>query len=1015
MSQERDKNKVHESGAQAEFSPADQLSRAEEGSGFARRDFMRMLGFSVGATALAGCTAGREHGVMPYLIRPEEVTPGKPYWYASVCGACPAGCGILVKARDGRPIKLEGNPEHPISRGGLCAVGQASVLGLYDSKRLRNPLVSGQPAAWSQVDQEIRDSLESIQATGGRVRFLTDSVTGPAERRSIQGFLSRFGDSRHVTYDPISVSAIAEAHGETHGIRALPRFNFDRAQVVLGIEADFLGGWISPVEHSAGYRVGRSFDEGGNRFSHHIQIESRMSLTGSNADRRIAVAPGTAAIILAHLADELARREGEATPWRSLPSSPVAREVITRTADRLAGAPRGTTLVVCGTNDLDAQRMTGYINHLLGNYGEGSSSGTIDLDAASSQKLGDDAELSRLLEEIEAGNVDALFIRGGNPVYDLPGGEQLARSLEKVKLVVSFAEIENETAAHAHYVCPEPHFLESWGDAEPIAGSISVRQPAIRPIGSTRPLLESLASWSGLPESSYENMRAFWQSEVYPRSEAGGSFNEFWNRTLHDGFAEVRFPVGAAGAFDVSRVPGPEEWLEPESGEMLLDLHPSGVVLDGRHAHNPWLQELPDPVSKTVWDNHAAIAPSVAANLGITTGDVIRITPSEGGKESLEIPALVQPGQHHRAVAVALGYGRAGTDRFTNIGPSWWEGRPTVEAGSMVGVSAAPFLAWVNSGITYSGRRIRIEKTGRRHELASTQDHHSLFVPKGLAAEDKRRRPIAQETTLAAWKEDPHAGSHAHHDLVSLWPDHPKSPHHWGMAIDLTACTGCSACVIACQSENNIPVVGKDEVSRSREMHWMRIDRYYGDDEQDVDVIHMPMMCQHCDNAPCETVCPVQATAQSAEGLNQQIYNRCIGTRYCANNCPYKVRRFNWFEYPREDRLQNLALNPEVTVRSRGVMEKCSLCVQRIQDGKAEAKRAGRPLMDGDIQPACAQSCPAQAIVFGDMNDPESGLSRQKKDPRHFAVLPETGVKPVVGYLTLVRNREDEKGGASHA
>ncbi|MCP3981191.1 MAG: 4Fe-4S dicluster domain-containing protein [bacterium] len=985
------------------------MSRDErQNNDFKRREFLRLAGFALGGTTLVGCSRGVEHGVMPFLVRPEEVTPGKAYWYASVCGACPAGCGVLTKNRDGRPIKLEGNPDHPVSAGGLCAIGQASVVGLYDSKRLRNPLRQGQPATWREVDREIADRLAAVLTSGGGVRFLTDSTSGPTERRRIADFLAPFG-GRHVTYDAFSVSAIADAHRETHGLRVVPRYRFERAEVIVGLGADFLGQWLSPVEHAAGYRAGRAIDHGAEKFSHHIQLESRMTLTGSNADRRVVVPSGAMASIAAQLAGELAKLSGTRPPFGSTPASPVDVATIAEIARALWDAPRGRTLVVCGENDLTAQRLTNYVNHLLGNYAPDAGKSTIDLDGHAAGHHGDEQELARLLDEIEAGSVAALFVRGINPLYDLPDGERVARALERVELVVSFAERENETARLAGFVCPEPHYLEAWGDAESVAGVVSLRQPALRSIGSTRPLLESLATWSGRNASAYDLLRESWRSEVFPRrqADAPSSFDAFWNATLHDGSVRLQ-REDTAHAFDASAVTAPRGWREPETDAWALELHPSAGMFDGRHAHNPWLHELPDPIAKTVWDNFAAISRAAADALDVSDGDVIRLTVDGTSEASIELPALVQSGQHTQTVAVGLGYGREGTDRFARVGPQWLEGRLTLEPGETIGTNAAPLLAWSDGRLAYGGRRVRVEKAGRRHTLVTTQLHHSLDVPKRLAMGGKTHRAIAQETTLAEWRRDPGAGGHGHHDTATLWHDHPKEPHHWGMAIDLTACTGCSACVIACQAENNVPVVGKDEVRRAREMHWMRIDRYYGGEEPEVDVVHMPMMCQHCDNAPCETVCPVQATVQSAEGLNQQIYNRCVGTRYCANNCPYKVRRFNWFDYPHDDRLQNLVLNPDVTVRSRGVMEKCSLCVQRIQDAKAEAKRVGRPLADGDIQPACAQSCPANAIAFGDTNDPESQVAQRKHDPRHFTVLEELGVKPVVGYLTLVRNREEE-------
>jgi len=972
-----------------------------------RRKFMQLAGFAVGGATLAGCSRGVEHGVMPYLIRPEEVTPGKPYWYASVCGGCPAACGILAKARDGRPIKLEGNPEHPVSQGGLCATGQASVLSLYDSKSLRSPLLRGAKSDWPAVDAEIERMLGEIRDRGGRVRFLTDSCTGPVEREQIGVFLTAFNDGTHVTYDPISASAIIDAHRDTHNLDRIPGYHFDRAEVIVSVSADFLGAWLSPVEYTAAYQRGRKLEESSETFSHHVQLEARLSLTGSNADRRIVISAGAEALILAQLTERVAGLAGSPSPLGAVPSGPLPAETIDDLAQRLWRAPRGRTLVVCGVNDPAVQKLGNTLNELLGNYGPTAAETTIDVEAVSMQRSGSDSELRKLVNELESGSVDALFVRGVNPLYDLPGGALLAKALGGVKLVVSFSEHLDETSRQAAVVCPEPHFLESWGDVEPIAGMVSVRQPTLRHIGQTRPLLESLAVWTGTPQPAYEIVRESWRRNIYPRRIEGASFDEFWNKTLHDGFAHVRQSSTHVVTFNRTTLPAPDAWRAPADGELALELHPSPGLLDGRHAHNAWLYELPDPIAKTVWDNFAAISASTASAAGLETGDVVTISGPDSADGAIEVPVLVQPGQDDGTVSISLGYGRLGTDRFAKVGPQWWEGLDTIKEGETIGVAAAPLLRWTDGSLSFSGRRIRMEKTGQRHLLTMTQQHHSLDVPAHLSMSGDTRRPIVQEASLAAWRDDPHAGGHPHHDLATLWRDHPKEPHHWGLAIDLSKCTGCSACVIACQAENNIPVVGKDEVQRVREMHWMRIDRYYSGEGSDVDVVHMPMMCQHCDNAPCETVCPVQATGQSAEGLNQQVYNRCVGTRYCANNCPYKVRRFNWFDYPREDPLENLALNPEVTVRSRGVMEKCSLCVQRIQDGKSEAKRAGQPLQDGDIQPACVQSCPAKALVFGDKNNEESRLSHQKHDPRHFTVLPELGVKPVVGYLTLIRNREE--------
>ncbi len=992
---------------------ADALPEAGE-TGLDRRGFLKMTGFALSATTLSGCLRGREREVVPYLVAPEEVIPGRAYHYASVCGACAAGCGVLAKALDGRPVKLEGNPDHPISGGGLCAVGQASVLSLYDSRRLRQPLQDGSESSWSEVDAALAAASDRLAAGGGRVRFLTDSTAGPAERAAIEAFLARFPDGRLITYDPLSLSAIAEAHEQTHGVRATPRYRIERAEVIVSFGADFLGSWISPVEHTRAYRAGRRADSAESPFSHHTQLESRLTLTGSNADRRVVVPPGAAAAILAHLAERVARGQGEAPPWPAAPAPPIDPAVIEQIARRLLGAHRGHALVLCGDNDPAAQRLTNYVNELLGSYDTAGGAGTVDLERPSRQRLGDDRALLELRGELRGGNVDALFVRGVNPVYDLPFGAELAATLAELELVVSFAERLDETAEHAHFVCPEPHFLETWGDSEPVAGTVALRQPVLRVIGDTRPLLESLAAWSGRGGAARDLLREAWRERVFPRAGGGGSFDTFWNQTLHDGQAEVAVEPAAAGAFSAAAVVLPDALPAPAGGELIAEVYPSAVALDGRHAHNPWLLELPDPITKTTWDNFATLAAATAATLGVEDGDEVEI--SSGGGEALRLPALIQPGQHPSTVAVALGWGRRGTERFADVGPQWLEGKPTVEEGRLVGTNAAPLID-ASERLAYSGRRVEVRRTGVAREVACTQMHHSLFVPPHLARAGHEKRQLVHETTVASLRRDRHGDAgHAHGEHPSLYEDHPKKPHHWGMVVDLSACTGCSACVVSCQAENNVPVVGRDEVSRAREMHWMRIDRYYSSDGEDVDVVHMPMMCQHCDNAPCEAVCPVQATAQSAEGLNQQIYNRCVGTRYCANNCPYKVRRFNWFEYPRQDRLQNMVLNPNVTVRSRGVMEKCSLCVQRIHEAKAEAKLAGLPVVaDGTIEPACAQSCPAGAIVFGDMNDPESRLSRLKAGSRHYTVLAELGIKPVVGYLTKVRNRTERSGSDEHA
>ena len=939
----------------AEF-PENPLQQIE--AAHSRRGFLKAAGFTFAGAALTGCSRAPVEQAVPYVVQPEDSVAGRPAYYASTCGACPAGCGILAKVRDGRPIKLEGNPEQAISRGASCAVGQASILGLYDSLRLKQPLSGGKPAAWPEVDRAVAVRLDGIRHSGAAVRYLSGTIASPTKQAAIDSFLAQFGNARHVMYDALSASAILDAHRETHGARVLPHYRFDKADVVASFDADFLGTWISPVEFARDYSARRRPPE----MSWHAQLEGRMSITGSKADRRVRMAPDEICGALAKLAERLAQNRGGGDEL----------------AERLLHA-RGRSLVVAGANDLPTQVLANYINHLLGNYGT-----TLDIEKPSRQRLGSDRDLAGLLDELKSGKVAALFVDGVNPVAELPG----VGGFDGAALVVSFAGSPDETAERAHFVCPDHHYLESWSDAEPVAGLVSLTQPAIRPLGATRAVVETLAAWSGKPEKTYDLLR-----QRYSRD---------WERSLEAGFVAVETPRTPVKPFNLAAVTAALAKAPPpgDSGYALA-LYPSVAMLDGRQASNPWLHELPDPIAKITWDNWVALSPAAAASLGVGDGDVVRI---EAGA-AMELPVVVQPGQHDRVAAVALGYGRKASERFAGIGPRWINHRTSVNERGRVGENAAPFLSLADGFLQYDRAGVRLVKTGRRVELAATQIHHTLTVPKHLAPAGGETRPIVREISRADLGKPPgHVEEHE-----ELWPDdHQYKGHKWGLAVDLNACNGCSACVLACQVENNTPVVGKDEVRRRREMHWIRIDRYYSGPPEDVAVAHQPMMCQQCDHAPCETVCPTLATVHSDEGLNQQVYNRCVGTRYCANNCPYKTRRFNWFDYPREDRLANLVLNPDVTVRTRGVMEKCTFCVQRIQLAKIEAKTAGAPLRDGDIRTACQQSCPADAIVFGDLNDPQSRVARLASDGRQYRVLEELNVGPAVHYLKIVRDRAGE-------
>jgi molybdopterin-containing oxidoreductase family iron-sulfur binding subunit len=738
---------------------------------------------------------------------------------------------------------------------------------------------------------------------------------------------------------------------------------------------------------------------------YHVQIESRVSVTGSNADRRLRLCDEDQALLLSHLATRIGKLTGKLIPAVDLAVAPIDEAQLDELVQRLVNA-KSRSLVLCDSNDATTQLLVNQINHLLGNYDH-----TIDLSRHSRQRQGSDADVYALVEELKAGKVAVLLVAGVDLTHSLPQRDTLIAAIAKVPLVVSLATHKNDFAALAGYVCPDSHALETWSDVEAVNGLVGICQPTLRPLGNTRSVLESLAAWSGKPQDSLALVKETWTEGIFKRQKTEANFQKFWDQTLITGFAEVDPLLIEPKEFDASAVKPANKTASGDGYSVAL--YSKVGVPDPRHAQNPWLQELPDPVTKVTWDNYVSVSPDTAEAEDLSPGDVVQLTVDE---VTLELPVHVQPGQHDQVLAVALHYGCPGTDRFAGVGPQWFEGRTTVGENGRVGVNAAELLTLDEHGLRYVRGGATLKSTGKYHVLATTQQHHRIEVPKEVAPHGGLRRDVFQDTTLAEFSKDPHAGKPEVHDFgdKQLWnEDHPKDGHAWGMVIDTNRCTGCSACLIACQSENNVPVVGRDEVRRQREMHWIRIDRYYDGDGDDMTVGHQPMMCHHCDNAPCETVCPMLATVHSEEGLNQMAYNRCVGTRYCANNCPYKVRRFNWFDYPHDDTLKNLALNPDVTVRMRGVMEKCSMCIQRIQDGKIEARRLEQELTDGTIQTACQQTCPANAIMFGDLNDPESAVHAAMNDPRRYSVLEELGIRPTVGYLRQVRNtppKENERG-----
>lgn len=917
---------------------------------WSRRDFLKAMGFTTTAAVVASCSPMPVEKAIPYLLAPESITPGKATWYASTCRACPSQCAILVKTREGRPIKIEGNPDSPLNRGGLCAVGQAGVLSLYDSGRLHGPLVSGAPSTWTALDERVRTFLREHRADSTRIRLLTGPLTGPTWLDVIARFQKAFPQTRHVVWETPNVSALLDAHESAFGRRLLPHFHFDRADVIVSLNADFLGTWISPVEFSKQYRTRRA-PQDLSKISRHVQFESRLSLTGAQADRRILMKPSEERAIATGL---LAAVTGATFSDSKLPVPDIVEAL---------KSAKGRSLVVSGSADSVVQKTVAAINHALGNYGK-----TIELHPASLQHSGISSAVSDLISDMAAGGVDLLIVYGCNPAYENDDQLRWNNAVKNVSLVISLASNLDETATQAHLVAPDHHYLEAWSDAEPIRGLFHVAQPTINPIYNTRHAAESLLRWMGDAQTFEAAMMHLW-SERMPHVA------DFWRSTLRKGFHQTASPPASDTTsinrkiYDDLQKSG---YAAHPTAEFEIEIFESVLLRNGRHANNPWLQETPDPITKQTWGNAALISVADGKRLGLAQGDVVRLT---SDTTTVELPVLLQPGQMSGTIAVALGYGRK------NAG----------KVGTGVGANASPLSA---------RRYVSLTKSNRHEELALTQIHYSL-----------EGRPLVKDLTLTELQNETHTGEH---ELVMLWSQHESKDHAWGLAIDLSACTGCSGCLISCQAENNIAVVGKDEVRRQREMHWLRIDRYYKGDLENPDVVFEPMLCQHCGNAPCESVCPVLATVHSSDGLNQQIYNRCVGTRYCANNCPYKVRRFNWFDYANNARFDfhmnddtgKLVLNPDVTVRSRGVMEKCSLCVQRIQEEKIKAKAAGKNLKPDDIQTACQQSCPTDAIVFGDRNQPDGRLAALlKKNPRAFQVLGELNVKPAVTYLAKVRNR----------
>ena len=995
-----------------------------------RRDFLKYMGFGLTAATIAASCEIPVRKAIPYVVKPDAIVPGVATYYASTFIKGGDVCPIVVKTREGRPIKIEGNTMSSMTRGGTSARVQASILELYDTARIRKAGINKKgkikDISWDKLDSKIKEVLTS----DSNIRIVTNTIVSPSIKAAIEDFKAVYTNTEVVTYDPVSVSGLLDANEESFGQRVVPDYDFSKAKVVATFGADFLGTWISPIEYAAAFTVSRKADENMMRL---YALESGMSLTGSNADHRIFIKPSEQGQAVIALYNEIAEVMGEVSISVQKLSHEKSNSAIKEMAKDLLEAEG--SIVISDSNDKYVQVVVNKINDLLGNYGN-----TINFKNYSNQRQGDDKLVKKLTDDMNAGRVDVVIINDANPIYDAPNASEFAKAIKKVKTIISCDSWYTETSEFANYLAPQTHFLESWGDAEPKRGQFSVIQPTISPLHENRQFIESLLVWAGSETvTAYDYVKSIWSStaleEALDKSTA-------WDNALHDGFV-IKDIEELDLVFEGDAISAGNKIERAVSSGVEINFYESVNIGGGQYANNPWLQEMPDPINRTVWDNVLMIPVSWSSDKGnyanaegfegLKDGDRVEL---KIGENLFDTVVVRQFGQMPGTVSIALGYGRTEG------------GRVAKGVGNNV---SSTLLTYKNGSRKYFATNVSISgKKGEDKDFACVQMHHTmgvydksnpavnvdeqLFAFQGSLT----KRSIIRTANLSELESKVEELKHEreHHQKLnnySLYDGHDYSyeqGHHWGMNVDLSACIGCGACQVACVAENNVPMVGKHEVSIHHEMTWIRIDRYFYGDVENPNVVYQPMMCQHCDNAPCENVCPVAATNHSSEGLNQMTYNRCIGTRYCANNCPYKVRRFNWLDYTTADlfawnepgmgiggetpyyadNLTRMVLNPDVTVRSRGVIEKCSFCVQRIQEAKLTAKIEKRILRDGDLKVACQTACPTGAITFGDMNDKNSAISRELAADRTYKVLEEVNTASSVGYQVKVLNKNNSIG-----
>src|SRR5690625_2750393 len=978
-----------------------------------RRDFLKYVGFSTLAATIAASCEMPVRKAIPFAIKPENLLPGVPYYYASTFVDNGDYASVLVKTRDGRPIMVEGNNSSSITKGGSSARSIASTLSLYDKTRLRSPQVEGKGVdTFNKVDQPIKEAIENAN---GSIYIITNTIMSPTTQLVIDGFIEKYPNVKHVQYDPVSYSGILQANENTFGKRAIPSYHFDKAKTIFSIGADFLGTWLSPIEFSAGYAKNRKVSIKNPVMSKHYQVEGMLSMTGANADDRATCRPSEYGKVAAALYDAITSGTNPSFASENL-------NILIKNA--AADLKSGNGLVVSGSNDIATQTIVNAINDAIGAYGN-----TINWAVSSNYKKGIDSEFRQFVNDAKNGGVGVALFYNVNPVYDYKT-EDLSEVFGKIKTIISFSDRYDETSKLANYIVPDHHWLEKWGDAEPKTGYYSFIQPTIPPLFKTRAFEDSLLTWMGESDDYHTIWNKYWSNKIGGQSA--------FDAALQEGVFEPKNMSFEAGSFngDVSSALQAVNRKSDSEYEVIV-YEKVSIGYGGAWSNNPWLQEMPDPITKATWDNYVCMSPTTAktkfnAELnGLNQVDVnkrvLRVS-SENG-HVIELPVVVVPGMHDQVIAIAVGFGRN-----EEVGM----------AAANRGANAYELVDFNGDTLSYYGN-VNIEETKDFYPVAITQTHMSYedrpiireytledFKANPRQLNEERKEELGAYTSLQ-WErndnDDPDAffDDDGFREHGTMYPVHEKHGIHWGMSVDVTTCTGCGACTVACQAENNVSVVGKKEVLQAHEMAWIRIDRYFSGNPEDPDSIQavfQPMMCQHCDNAPCENVCPVSATNHSSEGLNQMVYNRCIGTKYCANNCPYKVRRFNWFDYNGadafkdnlymdgerddiNDELTRMVLNPDVTVRARGTMEKCSFCVQRLQDAKLEAKKAGAPLADGQAMTACQVACPTNAITFGNINDKDSAIYKlrtEENTERVYYVLEHLHVLPNVNYLSKIRN-----------